>query len=181
MKQDPSDEREAYGRVTNEERFRALHEAALRCTERLEKDFDVTVQMADEIDPDLEDAGVARPGIRLVPRSENAAPITIVFTPFPGLQVRFGNSTDRFPACGCDACGETAKGEVARFEELIEDVTAGRFREYFDRYENEGEWITGWECWSPSRHYARGFDMDNGPPASQTRHWSPWPVRGQHV
>jgi hypothetical protein len=60
---------------------------------------------------------------------------------FPGLQVRFGNSTDRLPACGCDACGETADGEVARFEELIEDVTAGRFREYFDRYESDGEWV----------------------------------------
>lgn len=46
--------------------------------------------------------------MKLTPKQDSVAPITIAFTDFPGLGVRVGRwLTDRFPPCGSDACDET--------------------------------------------------------------------------
>jgi hypothetical protein len=36
---------------------------------------------------------------------------------------------DAFPSCGCDACDEHAEEEIERLAWLVDQVTAGRFRE----------------------------------------------------
>ena len=106
------------------------------------------------LDSRVEEKDAARPRIRLIPRNDDAAPITLSFTTFPGLSVRLGRwYTDSFPTCGCDACDETSEGEGERLENLVEALTAGRFREAL------GPSYTG-EAWA------------------QTSFWGPWGMIG---
>jgi hypothetical protein len=97
---------------------------------RLEKDFQVKRTEAYGLDEELGSVlDLARPGARLSPKDPDAAPIVVVFTAFPGLHVRFGRwYKEPFPSCGCDACDESAEGEIERLNEMVDDVTAGRFR-----------------------------------------------------
>jgi hypothetical protein len=123
--------KEAYSRVTDAERFRPLHAAALRMLEELERTFAVERTEGTRLDPELE-GGVppSHATVRLAPLDPAAAPITVAFTSFPGLRVRAGRWLVRgFPSCGCDACDETAEGEIERLRELVADVTGGRFTE----------------------------------------------------
>lgn len=126
---DPPDE--AYSRVTNPERFRPLHGAALGLVERLTAEFDV--EMSEGYD--LYDLGVgresmARPMIILSPGDLDCAPITVAFTDFPGVRIRFGKWVEEcFPDCGCDACDEDADEEIAYMIELFESVVSGGFLE----------------------------------------------------
>ena len=87
--QDPPEE--AYGRVTDAERFRPLHSATLQLMGRLEADFDVERVEGYGLDEELESrVGLARASVRLSPADPESAPITVVFSDFPGLRVRFG-------------------------------------------------------------------------------------------
>jgi hypothetical protein len=121
---------EAYSRVSEPQRFRPLHNVALRVLEQLEPAFTVERVEGYGLDSELEGGELARPSVRLVPRDPKAAPLAIAFTTFPGLKVRIGRwYSDGFPSCGCDACAETADGEAARLTQMVDDVTAGRFCE----------------------------------------------------
>ena len=126
---------EAYSRVTNAERFRPLHGAMREIIRRLESDFEVEREDGFGLDADLEKRlELAGPSVRLTPRNAGAAPIAVVFTTFPGLRLRFGRWYEEpFPDCGCDACDESAAGEIERLNEMVEDVIAGRFRETLRR------------------------------------------------
>ena len=74
----------------------------------------------------LEGTMFARPSVKLSPRDPDAAPITVVFTAFPGLHLRFGRwYREPFPDCGCDACDESAEGEIERLNEMVDAVAAG--------------------------------------------------------
>ena len=96
----------------------------------MEAAFDVERVEGYGLDSRVEGRDAARPSIRLIPRNDDADPITLSFTTFPGLSVRLGRwYTDSFPTCGCDACDETSEGERERLENLVEALTAGRFRE----------------------------------------------------
>ena len=121
---------EAYSRVTNPERFRPLQTLMVELIGRLEATFDVERLEGYGLDDELERADLARPSVRLLPRDTSAASIAVSFTAFPGLLVRVGRwRIDAFPSCGCDACDETIDGEGARLTQMVDDVTAGRFRE----------------------------------------------------
>jgi hypothetical protein len=96
----------------------------------LEEHFAVDVREELDLEPDLERAGTARASIRITPRDEAAAPLTVVFSTFPGLHVRFGRwGVEHLPACGCDACNEQVDDLIARFQELVEALTGGGLRE----------------------------------------------------
>jgi Family of unknown function (DUF6226) len=121
---------EAYSRVSDPERFHPLYNAALRLLEHLEAAFNIERFEGYGLDSGLEVGDLARPSVRLVPRDPMAAPLAIAFTTVPGLKIRLGRwLTANFPACGCDACDETANDEAARLAELVNALTAGRFRE----------------------------------------------------
>ena len=121
----------AHSRVTNPERFLPLHTAMLEIIDRLLDDFNVECTEGFGLDEELE-RGMdgTRPDVKLTPRNPEAAPIVVAFSTFRGIHVRFGRwYTEPFPQCGCDACDESAKGEIDRLNEMVDDVTAGRFRE----------------------------------------------------
>lgn len=139
---------DAYGRVTNPERFASLHPFAAELLESLRRQFDVEQTERYGLDSELEqDVTILRPTVNLVPTERDAAPIAIAFTGFPGLRVRFGVwCTIAFPDCGCDACNETAEGEAARLKSFIDDVTHGRFSEAI-QISAADAWVE-WEVWS---------------------------------
>ena len=165
---------EEYSRVTNPERFRILHSAMLDTLARLEADFDVRREEGYGLDKELErDYPLARASVRLTPVDPEAAPVTVVFTDFPGLYLRFGLWwTEPLPDCSCDACGSSGEEEVEVLAELIEDVTtSGRFWESRDpHWTSRGIWgkssgrrrnLGGTEDWSHQRQL----------------NWKPWPRR----
>jgi Family of unknown function (DUF6226) len=176
---------EAYSRVTDPERFRPLHNVALRLLEQLDAAFNVERFEGYGLDRELEVGDLARPSVRLVPRDPKAAPLIIAFTTFPGLKVRAGRwLTDAFPQCGCDACDETANDEAVRLAALVDALTAGRFREGVSLPLAGDGWQES-EYWLPSRQRrssrsrvdrARAREMLAGSARSAIE-WGPWPRR----
>lgn len=184
---------EAYSRVTNPERFKPLHAAMLEIISRLENDFDVERTEGYGLDEELErNLDLDRPDIRLTPRNPEAAPITVAFSTFPSLHVRFGRwEIEPFPDCGCDACDESAEGEIERLNDMIDDVTAGRFYEGIE-IPLISFMGSGWRetrFWSPDDGRAsirsRGRSRLTGQRAREMSggrrrlelDWKPWPRR----
>ncbi len=82
---------EAYSRVTDSGRFEPLHTAAIEMIAGLDAGFEVERVEAYALDDDLEGKlTCARPSVKLSPVDPDAAPITVTFSDFPGLHVRFG-------------------------------------------------------------------------------------------
>lgn len=192
----PSDA--AYSRVTNPERFRPLHTAVLETIDWLETRFEVERSEGYGLDEELEKGflpaclDLARPDIRLTPKDPDAAPMVVAFSTFPGLYVRFGRwYIEPFPDCGCDACDEEAEGEIERLNYMIDDVTAGRFREAI-KIPLVSFMRSGWietRFWSPedgrpSTRSRSGSRVDgrraremSGGRRRLDLNWKPWPRR----
>jgi len=176
---------EAYSRVTDPERFASLHQVAAELLDRLEREFEAERAEGYGLDPELEQGvKLARPSVSLVPRDAGAAPIVVAFSTFPGIAVRLGRwCTSAFPTCGCDACDETAEGEIERLNSMIDNLTAGRFREAI-RISAEGTARHEWEFWSGGGRSAQRSLLD---PARARElvaagdrslyEWGPWPKR----
>ena len=170
MDEPPPDE--AYGRVTNPERYDVLHAVARDLVGWLEHTYDAEVR---EDTGTHELLGITAP-VRvwnLEPRAADAAPLTIVLSDFPGVVVRVGRShIERFPSCGCDACDEDPAELVNELRQLVEWLVDGQIREYL-----HGSWL-GFEA-GPSRggrqrlsrqereRYGGDFDQQ----------WQPWSRR----
>ena len=177
----------ACSRVTNPERFRPLYTAMSANIDRLESDFEVERAEGFGFDEKLtRGLELAREDVRLIPKEPDAVPISVVFTAFPGLRIRFGQwYIEPFPVCGCDACDESAEGEIERLNDMIDDVTAGRFREAIEipliSFRGAG-WVHT-RFWSPDGRKTRGrsrVDRRQGLEMSGGRHrlnlnWKPWP------
>jgi hypothetical protein len=74
---------------------------------------------------------VAR-AVRVTPARTDAAPLTFVFTRHPGVMIHAGALHDfPFPACGCDACDETAESGADQMERLVMAVVAGGYGERY--------------------------------------------------
>ena len=59
------------------------------------------------VDEDLTGRVDTEATVRLQPSSGTGARLTVAFTTFPGLLVRFGKwHVEAYPSCGCDACDE---------------------------------------------------------------------------
>ncbi|HEY8549522.1 MAG TPA: DUF6226 family protein [Vicinamibacterales bacterium] len=176
------DESAPCGQVTNPERFSPLHRDALDLLDSLVREFDVERIERHGLDPFLEEGGVRRPSIRLAP-PDGAAPLVVAFTGFPGLRVRMGRwCTAAFPACGCDACGETFEEEIARFRAFVVNGVEGRFTEALVRG-SDGTTLVEWELWQEgARSRGRQALESAGSPAirdvGDTRlRWGAWPRR----
>jgi Family of unknown function (DUF6226) len=152
---------EAYSRVTNPERFASLHDVAAELLDRLDLEFDAERAEGYGLDPELEEGvKLSRPSVILVPKDVSAAPIVVAFTAFPGVLVRFGRwCTAAFPTCGCDACDEATEGETERLRSMIDNLTAGRFREAI-RIPAEGAAWKEWEFWSAAGRCAQKSQLD---------------------
>jgi hypothetical protein len=175
---------EAYSRVTNPGRYAPLHDIASELLDRLGAAFDVDAESGYGLDPELENQGVARPSRRLSPRAENAAPLVVAFTTFPGVIARFGRwHVEPFPFCGCDACDESVSEASERLEESVEAITTGRFSEEI-RVPVVGD------AWLESRLAYRGGSRGGGGAVDRDRanemlagsdastfDWSPWPKK----
>ncbi len=177
---------EAYSRVTNPERFAPLHEIAAKLLNRLERDFDVERAEGYGLDLELEQRyHLARPTVSLLPHDPGAAPLVLAFSSFPGLHFRFGRwCMLAFPSCGCDACQESAEMEIDRLTSIVNDVTAGRFREAV-RIRPDGDvWLES-EFWSADERSTRQsfrLDPDRAQQLTAQRDrlshdWNPWPKR----
>jgi len=56
--------------------------------------------------------------------------LTVAYTNFPGLLVRFGRwHMDAFPRCGCDACDEDVDDLVIELAERVEALVQGGLTE----------------------------------------------------
>ncbi len=56
--------------------------------------------------------------------------MTVAYTNFPGLLVRFGRwHMDAFPRCGCDACDEDVDDLVIELAERVEALVQGGLTE----------------------------------------------------
>ena len=179
---------EAYSRVTNAERFRPLHAAMLEIIGWLENGFEVERKDGYGLDEELERGlDLASPSVRLSPKDADAAPITVVFTAYPGLHLRVGRwHTELFPRCGCDACDESADGEIERLTEMVDDAIAGRFREALRRplISFTGYGRTEAEFWSPVSYRSTGSRLDrlsaremSGGRRRVELDWKPWSRR----
>ncbi len=175
---------DAYSRVTAPERFGPLHGWALAAVARLQEDFEVTLYDGEVVDAELERVRLSRPTLKLTPLYDSYAPVTVAFTDFPGLGVRVGRwATDWFPSCGCDACDEVPEREFERFEGLLGDAVAGRFRESMGlRLIGDG-WRTS-EFWSDDHRSSRRSRVPRGEARQSLNgkreivlEWQPWPRR----
>jgi len=176
---------EAYSRVTNAERFAPLHVVAAELLDELELKFDVERAQGYGLDSELEEGWKpARPPVTLVPRDVRAGPLVVGFSVFPGLRIRFGRwCMMAFPACGCDACDETAESESEQLKALFENLTAGRFREAI-RIPAHGGASKEWESWSAAGRYAQVSELDRDRArqlvaggGGSSYYWMPWPRR----
>ena len=180
---------EAYERVTDPGRFRPLHDAVLEKLGRLEAEFDVERVEGYGLDEDLESKrGLARPSVKLSPTDPEAAPITVAFTDFPGLFVRFGRwNSEAFPVCGCDGCEGTAEEEIERLTKMVDSVTVGGFREAVRRpiIPFAGDGFVEVAFLTPSSTHASYSRIErslarrmSGGRRRLELDWKPWPRRG---
>lgn len=119
---------DAFGRVTNAERYRALHEAARLLIDQLTTDYVAERTDGAALLSSYASAWPDADATTLTPAT--GAPLTFGFTPFPGLVVRFGFCGEAsFPSCGCDGCDEDPADEARRMAELVGVVVAGGLSE----------------------------------------------------
>jgi hypothetical protein len=156
---------EAYSRVTDTGRYRPLHDFALALADDLEAEFDVERDDEPPVASWLSEGVVVVRAIRLRPRADDAVPITIGLTSFPGLVIGCGEFTRlTLPVCGCDACDEHVADSVASIREHVDAVVSGGFAEA------SGGWA--------SFRTERGSSEGGGPgPFGPRREWAVWPRR----
>lgn len=164
---------EAYGRVTNPERYRVLHTAARDLLDRLTVAYEVDREDGDAaLDPALTDrfSDPVEAVVRLTPRSRCAAPLTVAFTGFPGLGLRFGEwVVETLPSCGCDACDEDPDDLVGLLTGCVEALAAGDFTEQIS-HGADGSQV---EYGLGSQHVVSGAGTVRFDPPI-VRHWLPW-------
>ncbi|ANC31596.1 DUF6226 family protein [Isoptericola dokdonensis] len=161
---------DAYSVVTHPERFAALHPVADTLLVHLAATYagdvaelspaDLTTHTpAAPAHPALAGWGDVERLLRVVvlrPHRAGAAPISIAWTDYPGVEVRAGALVRRsFPSCGCDACDDSVESMADDLEALVLGVAAGRAREWvrsagplscwvgFSTDHDDGEWESG--------------------------------------
>lgn len=180
----------SYSVTSNLERFAGIHVVAAALINHLTGSYDVTVTDDLSCADDLSIAGadVTR-AVRIVPHDEQAAPLTIVFTSFPGLMVHAGVLHDfAYPQCGCDACDDTALSQVEQLEELVLGVASGN---YHERYpvgsKRESQYALTNPDGSGSRSGGSGAETTDPALLDVAEHrlqgvpdgWQPWPLRAR--
>jgi uncharacterized protein DUF6226 len=170
-----ADERkpEEYARVTNPGRFAVLHSAAATLLDELAEQY--TVERRETREP--------LPTVRLIPRTPAAAPLSVTFTEFPSVILRFGRwYEESLPGCGCDACDEQPDDLVADLRTQVSALVEGGLWERVRR-SMTGSWAEA-RLIGPDLNAARSTLLDP-PDARAARRegfaaavqWAPWPRR----
>ncbi|MCP4305974.1 MAG: hypothetical protein GY926_05300 [bacterium] len=173
MEFDQPDE-DAYGRVTNPERYQVVAEAATALVGSLVDAFDVVQSSGDSaVDfPNWRDAPPKT--IRLVPNA--GAPLAFAITDFPVVGVRFGEwGKETFPSCGCDACDEQPSDVMRRMNDLVEAAVDGRYEEELTKRMFRISFTGSWGRQSSERRLKRREWRDYGQPGLHK--WPRWPRR----
>lgn len=127
---------DTYSVDTHPERFAPLHEIADALIAHLRATYDVEVDEGSDVAADLlhdVSSDVIR-AVRVRPKRAEAAALTFVFTPYPGVTLHAGLLHDFFfPSCGCDACDSTWDGEAGDLEQQVLAVVTGNYSERIDR------------------------------------------------
>lgn len=166
---------EGYGRVTNPERYQVVSDHAEAMLAELEHRYRVTRAEGLQLDAEFAAREFTRRIVRLQPDSTDAAPLTVAFTVFPGVYVRFGLwHEEAYPNCGCDGCADEPGMVIQELDRDVGALVAGRFTESLTastrRYELRGDdWSSSGEGWVPGGTEAMG--------GAQERRWAPWPSR----
>jgi hypothetical protein len=164
----PADD--AYGRVTNPERFRPLHSAAKAIVARLESRYEVV-----RVDGGTAEGEERR--VQLVPAVGGS--LTVSWTSFPGLMVRYGRWHDEaYPQCGCDACDEDPDEELEDLERKVDALTTGRFTESVSSDE-QGSWLGFSFAFDDGEESGRGLLSEGDPALGEPGEilWPAWPSR----
>lgn len=115
-----------------------MQEEARELVAELRREFELEVRDGLADDPVLARSAVEfEEAVQLVPLGDRTSPITIAFTNFPAVFVRWGRwQLSAYPGCGCDACDEDPADVSALLRADIDAVTAGRVAEEWD-----GHWL----------------------------------------
>lgn len=124
---------DSYSVTSNPERFEPLHTVADALIAWLAESFDAEILDGLEAAGDLLHAHPhAVRAVRVTPRAVTAAPLTFVFTSFPGVLLHAGALWDSpFPVCGCDACDDDVERVVDDLEWTVQTVASGGFEEEY--------------------------------------------------
>lgn len=126
---------DTYSVTMHPERFAPLHTVADALIAYLRNTYDVQLIESAETATDLlKPAHDAVRAVRIQPTDAVCAPLTIVFTPYPGIFMHAGLLHDfYYPLCGCDACDSTWDAEAEELEQHVFAIVAGNYRESIDR------------------------------------------------
>lgn len=167
---------EAFGRVTNPQRYGVLYEVARQLLDDLTERYLVTRVPWGNSYPTGVPPEFVGEVVKLSPPPGNGGPVGIVFTKFPGLIVRYGRwRHSSYPHCGCDACDESPEQLAEELRGSVEEFITSNVTEQLRwglrpalLYKVDGE---RWHWQSLRRNEARGL----GRPERLT--WPPWPLR----
>lgn len=122
---------DTYSVTSNLERFAPLHTVADALIVWLLATFDATAADAPEAVAASAAASIpASRAVRVTPADDSAAPLTFVFTDFPGVVLHAGVLyRTHAPACGCDACDENWEHGAEELEFTVQAVVSGGFAE----------------------------------------------------
>ncbi|MCG2621687.1 DUF6226 family protein [Arthrobacter sp. I2-34] len=180
---------ETYSVDSHPERFAGLHAVARALIDHLVRTYDAeaadaTAGAAAELRGRIE----VIEAVRVAPRATDAAPLTFVFTAYPGVLIQAGLLHDfPFPACGCDACDETAESAADQLERLVFAVAAGGYAERYPAGRRR------WAEYALTAVDGSGAESGSGGPSpnlgpdrlrdAEVRlqefggRWQPWPLR----
>ena len=173
---------DTYSVVSHPERFAPLHAVADALVAFLADAYEVGVRALGpaEIAASFPGADVAR-AVRVSPSREDAAPLVVGLTRFPGVALRAGARYDEpVPQCGCDACDESFESAADALERTVLAVAEGRFSEEVvgSRYrhtitDTDGVgWSSGEQLMGRAERQSPAVRLLA---RRRARHWQPWP------
>ncbi len=165
---------DSYGRVTNPDRYRVVVDSAKSLIDKLLETYHVARSVGNS-QIDFPEWGTSSgETLRLIPG--RGTPLTIAFTAFPGVLVRFGSwGRESFPDCGCDACDEKPADVIQQMTTLIETAVAGGYQEELTRKSLRCSFVGPWGSSIRDTRLRRGEWRRHGKRGS--RLWPQWPRR----
>lgn len=176
---------DTYSVDTHPERFAPLSVVADALVDHLRETFEVEVDAeeiaADPVHPQIQ----ALRQVRITPADPRSAPLTFVFTAYPGVVVHAGLlNSFHYPHCGCDACDESWELQADELEADVLAVVAGGYQESV-RLGHE-PWVGYSITRSDGGRSSSGL-VEEGPDRLSAAEpvlreldgaWAPWPPRG---